>query len=139
MLVGPEALAQGTRGPSEDPVTRRGERQGWVGEREPAPLAREVPVIEEAGEDPRRARRRRPKHRAPVPECEVHDPVQHRDGKPPWCRSCGLDLNGNPQTARGRLTLVVRACDAALADPQIATGTAKLIEDIRAQATGDER
>lgn len=22
-----------------------------------------------------------------------HKPVQHRDGKPPWCRTCGLDEN----------------------------------------------
>lgn len=26
-------------------------------------------------------------------ECENHKPVQHRDGKPPWCRECGLDKN----------------------------------------------
>lgn len=23
--------------------------------------------------------------------CENHNPRQHRDGKPPWCRKCGLD------------------------------------------------
>ena len=24
----------------------------------------------------------------------VHDPRQHRDGKPPWCRHCGRDRYG---------------------------------------------
>ena len=23
-------------------------------------------------------------------KCSDHNPVQHRDGKPPWCRKCGL-------------------------------------------------
>lgn len=22
--------------------------------------------------------------------CNNHNPVQHRDGKPPWCKACGL-------------------------------------------------
>jgi hypothetical protein len=33
------------------------------------------------------------KHNAPV-LCPVHKPVQHRDGKPPWCPVCGLDATG---------------------------------------------
>lgn len=78
----------------------------------------------------------RGRHSGPAGPCDAHEPVQHRDGKPPWCRTCGLDRHGQPQTARGRLTLVVRACDEALSDPQLGTGTAKLIEAIRDQATG---
>lgn len=23
------------------------------------------------------------------PECDNHKPVQHRDGRPPWCNECG--------------------------------------------------
>lgn len=26
-------------------------------------------------------------------ECSDHKPRQHRDGKPPWCRACGLTAN----------------------------------------------
>ena len=25
------------------------------------------------------------------PPCKDHIPIQHRDGKRPWCNSCGLD------------------------------------------------
>lgn len=25
-----------------------------------------------------------------APVCLAHNPVQHRDAKPPWCNSCGL-------------------------------------------------
>lgn len=28
------------------------------------------------------------------PECAAHALVQHRDGKPPWCRTCGRDARG---------------------------------------------
>jgi hypothetical protein len=30
----------------------------------------------------------------------VHAPVQHRDGKPPWCRVCGLTANGTVPESR---------------------------------------
>lgn len=33
------------------------------------------------------------KHEAPIP-CPEHRPVQHRDGRPPWCRACGHDATG---------------------------------------------
>lgn len=29
-----------------------------------------------------------------------HLPVQHRDGKPPWCDACGMDAYGNPPISR---------------------------------------
>lgn len=29
--------------------------------------------------------------------CSDHNPVQHRDKKPPWCNSCGLDAGGKKQ------------------------------------------
>lgn len=25
-----------------------------------------------------------------LPRCNAHKPVQHRDGKPPWCGKCGM-------------------------------------------------
>lgn len=28
-------------------------------------------------------------HVCEPPECENHKEVQHRDGNPPWCNSCG--------------------------------------------------
>jgi hypothetical protein len=35
--------------------------------------------------------------------CERHKPVQHRDGKPPWCNNCGLTKNGQvPKPRLGR-------------------------------------
>lgn len=27
-------------------------------------------------------------------KCAEHNPVQHRDTKPPWCKACGLTANG---------------------------------------------
>lgn len=33
-------------------------------------------------------------------DCSIHKPVQHRDGKPPWCKECGLDANGNEPVSR---------------------------------------
>lgn len=33
------------------------------------------------------------KHTRPI-DCPDHKPVQHRDGKPPWCRTCGLTADG---------------------------------------------
>mgnify|MGYP003585571553 CR=1 FL=1 len=27
-------------------------------------------------------------------DCQDHRPVQHRDGKPPWCKTCGLTAYG---------------------------------------------
>ena len=29
-----------------------------------------------------------------VIDCPDHRPVQHRDGKPPWCKTCGLTAYG---------------------------------------------
>lgn len=29
-----------------------------------------------------------------VIDCPDHQPVQHRDGKPPWCKTCGLTAYG---------------------------------------------
>lgn len=31
--------------------------------------------------------------------CANHIPVQHRDGKPPWCPTCGLTANFQPPVA----------------------------------------
>jgi len=31
----------------------------------------------------------------PVVGTHNHKPVQHRDGKPPWCPTCGLTADGN--------------------------------------------
>lgn len=32
----------------------------------------------------------RAKYQPTEPPCGDHKPVQHRDGKPPWCKRCGL-------------------------------------------------
>lgn len=29
-----------------------------------------------------------------------HKPVQHRDGKPPWCKLCGLTADGKTPISR---------------------------------------
>lgn len=35
--------------------------------------------------------------------CEHHEPRQHRDGKPPWCRKCGLDAQFQvPESSIGK-------------------------------------
>lgn len=33
-----------------------------------------------------------------------HEPVQHRDGKPAWCRHCGLTAEGSEPVSRIRMT-----------------------------------
>lgn len=35
-----------------------------------------------------------------IVHCPDHRPTQHRDGKPPWCRSCGLTEHGGYPIAR---------------------------------------
>ena len=38
-----------------------------------------------------------------IPRCSTHLPMQHRDGKPPWCRNCGLTQAGNePESIFGK-------------------------------------
>lgn len=32
--------------------------------------------------------------------CEDHRPVQHRDARPPWCKSCGLTSDGQVPTSK---------------------------------------
>lgn len=32
----------------------------------------------------------------------IHQPVQHRDGKPPWCNTCGLTAEGKEPRSRFR-------------------------------------
>lgn len=32
--------------------------------------------------------------------CINHNPIQHRDGKPPWCRECGLTAAGDNPASR---------------------------------------
>lgn len=32
--------------------------------------------------------------------CSNHKPVQHRDGKPPWCKECGLTANNTIPKSR---------------------------------------
>lgn len=32
--------------------------------------------------------------------CPDHKPVQHRDGKPPWCNKCGLTAHGKVPVSR---------------------------------------
>lgn len=36
--------------------------------------------------------------------CSEHRPVQHRDGKPPWCPSCGLTADGYTPRAHWEVT-----------------------------------
>ncbi|WP_030147692.1 hypothetical protein [Mycetocola saprophilus] len=35
-------------------------------------------------------------------EHSLHELVQHRDGKEPWCKGCGLNAAGQPPSARRR-------------------------------------
>lgn len=35
--------------------------------------------------------------------CSNHKPVQHRDGKPPWCNKCGLTAHGKVPVSRFKL------------------------------------
>ncbi len=37
---------------------------------------------------------------ATKPESHAHKPVQHRDGKPPWCHACGLTADGQMPVSR---------------------------------------
>lgn len=39
------------------------------------------------------------KHAKPIP-CDNHEPRQHRDGRRPWCRNCGLDAAGEVPPSR---------------------------------------
>lgn len=42
-------------------------------------------------------------HLFQVVPCSNHNPVQHRDGKPPWCRACGLTADyQEPRSRLGR-------------------------------------
>lgn len=36
-----------------------------------------------------------------APACSDHKPVQHRDGKEPWCDRCGLTSDGRTPARRG--------------------------------------
>lgn len=36
----------------------------------------------------------------PLGVCSNHNPIQHRDGKPPWCRICGLTADGKEPRSR---------------------------------------
>lgn len=36
----------------------------------------------------------------PLGVCSNHNPIQHRDGKPPWCRICGLTADGQVPKSR---------------------------------------
>ena len=36
----------------------------------------------------------------PLGVCSNHRPIQHRDGKPPWCRICGLTADGKEPISR---------------------------------------
>jgi hypothetical protein len=38
-------------------------------------------------------------HRGLAP-CADHNPVQHRDGKPPWCKACGRTADGSEPVSR---------------------------------------
>lgn len=35
-----------------------------------------------------------------IPADHEHKPVQHRDGKPPWCKGCGLTAEGRVPVSR---------------------------------------
>lgn len=37
---------------------------------------------------------------AMLPVCQDHRPVQHRDGKPAWCRNCGLTADFQEPVSR---------------------------------------
>ena len=54
---------------------------GWL-PGEPAP----APVFDEGG--------------TLEPVCDDHKPVQHRDGKPPWCDGCGLTASGEEPVSK---------------------------------------
>jgi hypothetical protein len=41
-----------------------------------------------------------PQAQVASPEFHHHKPVQHRDGKPPWCNHCGLTSDGKPPVSR---------------------------------------
>lgn len=36
----------------------------------------------------------------PSDGAHAHAPVQHRDGKSPWCKTCGLDASGQVPVSR---------------------------------------
>ena len=45
------------------------------------------------------------------PPCPDHREVQHRDGKPPWCKSCGWHY-GHPSTPPMRVRAAGTVSDA---------------------------
>lgn len=51
-----------------------------------------VRLADEAARVERRAYRQ--SQAPPVIDCPDHRPAQHRDGKPPWCSTCGLTAGG---------------------------------------------
>lgn len=36
--------------------------------------------------------------------CEDHEPIQHRDAKPPWCKTCGLTATFEKPESRFTIT-----------------------------------
>ncbi|UDL16284.1 hypothetical protein SEA_KOZIE_88 [Microbacterium phage Kozie] len=58
----------------------------------------------------------------PTPAEHDHRPVQHRDGRAPWCRICGLDADGNAPASR--FTTRREAREAALREKGDAIATA---------------
>lgn len=43
-------------------------------------------------------------HSKPIP-CDNHQPVQHRDAKPPWCPHCGLTAEGEEPVSRIQISV----------------------------------
>src|SRR5690625_733787 len=82
-------------------------------------------------------------------QCPDHKPVQHRDGKPPWCNRCGLTAAGTtppePAWAAARAeTTTAHECDSGDFDRTICgcgamhsycTGCGTRQDDCRAETT----
>lgn len=68
-------------------------------EGQPCPMVRIRALVEEAG----LLDQAQPTEDHPTiaqPFCMDHHPTQHRDGKPPWCKQCGMDAVGNEPKGR---------------------------------------
>lgn len=74
-------------------------------------------------EKPTRSCTTREQHDDVHPEqaCTDHKPVQHRDGKPPWCKECGLTAAGvEPKSRLGQAAGQENARDASARDEESA-------------------
>jgi hypothetical protein len=58
----------------------------------------------------------------PPPACAEHKPVQHRDGKPPWCKRCGLTADFQTPVSRFARTPAAVECPTCQCQGYHATG-----------------